>query len=112
LPVPPTEGSNRPIGGGGGASDDPLASDIEEPATPGRESIQQFTSLNAFQYLELQTRNKFPRDVVGTLSAGTSPCARIFVFDEQLEVCWIKDTLSLLKIPVWISFLLYMITSL
>jgi hypothetical protein len=70
----------------------------------------QFSNENFFSYALDQFSNKFPFDALG--SPPVSPgivCPLLNIYNRQFELCFINQTISGLKFPVWIIWLLKLI---
>jgi hypothetical protein len=64
-----------------------------------------FTRPNFLSHALTVFSAKFPLDIVGSVSpsGGSTSCPYYEFYDEQFEVCFVRDAVTVLKIPIIIS---------
>ena len=79
-----------------------------DPIELPRPEVQNFVS-----YAVTKFSSKFPFDVVGQMPSGaaSSACPKFTFFGRDFELCFIRDALSILRIPVVISFVIWSVMS-
>jgi hypothetical protein len=65
---------------------------------------------NFLLYAKRQFSNKFPFDVIGTVSIINKGCPTIILFNYEQEFCLLNDKIKYLKYPLWIYYLIRMVT--
>lgn len=98
----------------GGTCEEPPPENEEEEEENSEDCIEckeiTFTEQNFFQYAQSKFINqpKFPFDIFGDLpSAGSAnECPTVAMFNRSKEMCFINDSLGVMKYPVWISWLI------
>ena len=108
--VDPQTGITSPIPTGGGPTqgqptnpDNPDfgASPVDPSVVPGAS----FTRPNFLSYALTVFSAKFPLDIVGSVSGstGSTTCPYYEFYGEQFELCFVRDAVRVLKIPIIVS---------
>lgn len=123
LPYAPAPGENpedneeNPSDQGGPGKSDSFPGDDEGEDVNLHVNIPQpseFDRPNFVQYGYEVFSQKFPFDVIGNLPSRGNPdaCPTFVFFQRNYTLCFVRDALSILKIPVLIGFLIWSIVNL
>lgn len=93
----------------------PLESDSEFECVDCPNSIfkSEDSNLTFFVYALVNLSDKFPFDVIGNMPSSSNSvqeCPQISFAGDSLELCEISDFFAYFKYPVWISFLIRLVT--
>lgn len=101
---------------------DPTSPDCSNEEPPEEEKVDciecddiTFTQKNFFLYAQEKFIDdpRFPFDIFGDLptAASANQCPTVELFDMSKELCFINDSLAILKYPVWIAWMFRLVFS-
>lgn len=73
-----------------------------------------FSKITFYDHVYAQMITKFPFDIFGDINSLSSDneCPKILLFDYEKELCFINDSLSGIKYPIWIAWIIRLVLSL